>query len=235
MQPKAEPWKRIVAYIIDVLIIAIIATPISVAAAFMGNFMSYVGSIVASAAILVFVLCRDALPIEALKGSSPGKMVFGIRAQTMNGQVLDFETSARRNAPLAVGAASSLLANLLDFIPVLPLIISSLGGLAALGLAIFELVQLFNDVDNRRWGDRFADTIVREAGSGVFEGSTGATPPPPAGTATSSTAPPPPPQSGHAAPPPPPPGGPSAPDEEGKKSAEPSMPPPPPVNNDKED
>jgi uncharacterized RDD family membrane protein YckC len=218
---------RVLAYFIDaVVFIPVIAIVGGIAFAlnFAGSVGSYLGGILVSATVIVYVLFRDAIPIPALEGASIGKKILGFRAEKLDGSTLTFEDSARRNAIFAVGTAISLVGALLSFIPFVEMIFSILGGLIGLGLVIFELYMLFTDPDNRRWGDGFAGTVVVETKPGsekVMFTNAAPPPPPPSG---SSTAPPPPPPGANAAsepapPPPPPPGG---------ASSEPSSPPPPP-------
>lgn len=230
MKQKPEPLMRILAYIIDALVLIpvliVVGIVIFILSLILGSTGIYLGMLLLYASIIAYTLGRDALPIEALNGASVGKKLLGFRAETTFGQKLTIEQSARRNAPLAAGNLIIFIGFLLGILPVVGDILygifAAIGSLVALGLAIFELVMLFKNPDGRRWGDTFADTVVVNLGDG--SPTHGTAPPPPAPGNSQGTAPPPPPGAPHAAPPPPP----GAPPIPGNAEERRDAPPPPP-------
>ena len=90
--PTASDGNRIVAYLIDVLVIAGV------------SFVPFIGWIVG----IAYALTRDALPF--LDGQSIGKKAMGLRAVTEDGQ------------PLTNNFGPSLIRNIVLFIPFFPLV-----------------------------------------------------------------------------------------------------------------
>lgn len=112
---------------------------------------------------LGYILGRDLLAGDR----SIGKKMQGIRVVTLAGGPITFNESARRNGIFAVGAAMSLLSATLQLIPCLGDVVACLllpltllGGLIAVGAAIFEMVKITQDPEGIRFGDQQAGTRV---------------------------------------------------------------------------
>jgi uncharacterized RDD family membrane protein YckC len=89
---RADPGSRIVAYIIDVVLIILV------------SFVPFVGWV----AGVVYAITRDALPF--LEGQSVGKKAMGLRAVTEDGQALTNNWGP------------SIIRNIVLFIPLFPLV-----------------------------------------------------------------------------------------------------------------
>jgi len=187
------PWKRIVAAILDSIVAAIPAAIVMVMFSIVNGNLGTIGY------ALVWGLgfgLRDALPIPALNGASIGKKVLGLQAVRGDGSPCDYESSIKRNAPLMVWAAFSLLSGLIGLvgIPVLPWILTIIGSIVGLVVMIVETYKIFTAERGLRIGDLFASTYVVEHGGSVVDQVPTQPPPPPAGANDSeSQAPPPPP------------------------------------------
>ncbi len=141
---KADPVKRIIAFIID-----------SVAAMIVG-FIPLVGGIIGA----LYMLLRDALPIEALEYKSIGKKVMNLSVvNTANPSAkVDYAASAKRNWMFALGPIMLFLV----FIPFIGWILDILIAIAVFVLVILEVVKLFSDEKGIRLGDKMAGTMVIE-------------------------------------------------------------------------
>jgi hypothetical protein len=143
-QGKADPVKRIIATIID-----------GVAAMIVG-FIPFVGGIIGA----LYMLFRDALPIEALEYKSIGKKLLKLSVVKNDGSSgrIDYATSAKRNWMFALGPIMLFLL----FIPILGWILDILIAIGSFVLVIIELVKIFSDDQGLRLGDKMADTRVVE-------------------------------------------------------------------------
>jgi uncharacterized RDD family membrane protein YckC len=141
---KADPVKRIIAMVID-----------GVAATIVG-FIPFVGGIIGA----LYMLLRDALPIEALEYKSIGKKLLKLSVVRTEGPAskIDYATSAKRNWMFALGPIMMFLL----FIPIIGWILDILIGIACLVLVIIELVKIFTDKQGLRMGDKMAGTRVVE-------------------------------------------------------------------------
>lgn len=190
--PKKIKTNRLIAAIIDGIILAVI----NVIFGMILGLIPVVGPLLAGLVGAALYAMKDAFPIPALDGASPGKKIMKIKAVNMNGANLTPEESIKRNLPLVFGGAVNGVLSLLP--AALYLGLAGLVGLIQLGAVIVETYFLWTKPDGRRWGDNFASTQVVST-EGVAA-TTGFPPPPP------SAVPPPPPAQSAAAPPPPPPG-----------------------------
>ncbi len=192
---KADLVKRIVAAIIDNVVIAFI---INLVLGLALGWIPVLGGLAAGLIAAAYIGFKDALPIDQLNGSSPGKVLFKLKAvRASDGSKLDYEASLKRNAPLFV---PSVIGALFGIIPILGALIGLvIAGLLGLVAYIAELVKVITDEQGIRFGDTWAGTIVIEEGAGDAQ----AAPPPPPPSAE--TEPPPPPPPSDDAPPPPPP------------------------------
>jgi uncharacterized RDD family membrane protein YckC len=141
---KADPVKRIIAIIID-----------GVAAMIVG-FIPFVGGIIGA----LYMLLRDALPIEGLEYKSIGKKLLKLSVVKTEGPPsrIDYATSAKRNWMFALGPVMLFFL----FIPVLGWILDILIGIGCLVLVIIELIKIFSDEKGIRLGDKMAGTMVVE-------------------------------------------------------------------------
>jgi len=141
---KADPVKRIIAFIIDAVACMIV------------GFIPFIGGIIGA----LYILLRDALPIEALEYKSIGKKLLKLSVVKTEepASKIDYATSARRNWMFALGPIMLFFL----FIPIIGWIIDILLGIAVLILVIIEIVKLFTDEKGLRLGDKMAGTMVIE-------------------------------------------------------------------------
>lgn len=136
---KADLARRIVAALIDG-IIAGVASVVPVIGALAGA---------------VYTLTKDALLFELTKqddwrNRSIGKRLLNLEVMPAAGGTVDWMTSIKRNAPLAIGP-------LVMIVPVLGWVV---GPVIAAVFAIIEIVLVLTDAQGRRFGDRWAGTKV---------------------------------------------------------------------------
>ncbi len=98
---------------------------------------------------------------------SIGKKIQDIRVVTTTGAPIDFMTSARRNGIFAIGAVLGVVSATLGLIPCLGdavncmlMPLQLLGIVVAVGAAIYEILQITQQPDGIRFGDRTAGTRV---------------------------------------------------------------------------
>ena len=141
---KADPVKRIIAFVIDAVASIIV------------GFIPFVGGIIGA----LYMLLRDALPIEALEYKSIGKKLLKLSVVKTEepASKIDYATSARRNWMFALGPIMLFFL----FIPIIGWIIDILLGIAVLILVIIEIVKLFTNEKGLRLGDKMAGTMVIE-------------------------------------------------------------------------
>ncbi len=141
---KADPVKRIIAFIIDAVASMIV------------GFIPLVGGIIGA----LYMLLRDALPIEALEYKSIGKKLMKISVVNTQDPTskVDYGMSAKRNWMFALGPIMLFFL----FIPIIGWIIDILLGIAVLIIVIIEIVKLFTNEKGLRWGDKMAGTMVIE-------------------------------------------------------------------------
>ncbi|OPX40539.1 MAG: hypothetical protein B1H13_07045 [Desulfobacteraceae bacterium 4484_190.3] len=136
--------KRIIAIVIDGVATMIV------------GFIPFVGGIIGA----LYMLFRDALPIEALEYKSIGKKFLKLSVVKTEGSPgrIDYATSAKRNWMFALGPIMMFLL----FIPVIGWILDILIGIGCFVIAIIELVKIFSDEQGIRLGDKMAGTKVVE-------------------------------------------------------------------------
>jgi uncharacterized RDD family membrane protein YckC len=137
---KADPMARFLAYLIDVVAIAVVSS------------VPYVGALAGTA----YALVRDGLDVDFMRQRSLGKRVMKLRPVRLDGQPMDITTSVQRNWPLAIGS----LASFFLYIPLLGLLLFPLLLIVGLGVWIYEGYRVYNRPDGRRWGDDLAGTQV---------------------------------------------------------------------------
>jgi uncharacterized RDD family membrane protein YckC len=164
--------KRIVAGLIDMAILMAITVVMIVLTTIVGmaggssgvlGFLSRVLMFVTSVVMLGYTLGRDVVAGDR----SIGKKIQNIRVVTTSGGPVTFHESARRNAIFAIGAALFVVSATLGLIPFIggilnclltPLMI--LGGLVSVGAAIYEILQITQEPNGIRFGDKQAGTRV---------------------------------------------------------------------------
>jgi hypothetical protein len=141
---KADPVKRIIAVIIDFVLSMVV------------GFIPFVGGIIGA----LYMLFRDALPIEALEYKSIGKKLLKLSVVNIEDPTskIDYAASAKRNWMFALGPIMMFFL----FIPILGWIIDILIGIGGLILIIIEIIKIFSDEKGVRLGDKLAGTMVIE-------------------------------------------------------------------------
>ena len=141
---KADPVKRIIAFIIDAVASMIV------------GLIPLAGGIIGA----LYMLLRDALPIEALEYKSIGKKLLKLSVVNVEEPTsrIDYAASAKRNWMFALGPIMLFF----FFIPIIGWIIDILIGIAALVLVIIEIIKIFSDEKGIRLGDKMAGTMVIE-------------------------------------------------------------------------
>ena len=135
------------------------ATDGSGVAGYVPRILGFLGSLIS----LGYILGRDIVAGDR----SIGKKIQDIRVVTTTGAPIDFMTSARRNGIFAIGAALGLLSSTLQLIPCLGdavacmlMPLTMLGFVVAVGAAIYEILQITQQPEGIRFGDRTAGTRV---------------------------------------------------------------------------
>jgi len=112
---------------------------------------------------LGYILGRDVVAGDR----SIGKKIQDIRVVTTGGGPIDFMISARRNGIFAIGSALGFLSATLQLIPCLGdavacmlMPLTMLGMVIAVGAAIYEMLQITQQPEGIRFGDRTAGTRV---------------------------------------------------------------------------
>jgi len=164
--------KRIVAGLIDIAIAIAIALVFNVLSwvltaalggegvtGYLPRILGFIGSLVS----LGYILGRDVVAGDR----SIGKKVQNIRVVTAAGGPVTFNESARRNGIFAIGAALGVLSATLGLIPCLGDVVNCLllpvmllGLLVSVGAAIYEILQITQQPDGIRFGDKQAGTRV---------------------------------------------------------------------------
>jgi uncharacterized RDD family membrane protein YckC len=141
---KADPVKRIIAFIIDAVASMIV------------GLIPFVGGIIGA----LYMLLRDALPIEALEYKSIGKKLLKLSVVNTENPTakIDYATSAKRNWMFSLGPL--ILFFLL--IPIIGWILDILIGIAVFVLVVIEIIKIFSDKKGIRLGDKMAGTMVIE-------------------------------------------------------------------------
>ena len=141
---KADPVKRIIAFVIDAV------------AAMLVGLIPFVGGIIGA----LYMLLRDALPIEALEYKSIGKKLLKLSVINIEDPTskIDYIASAKRNWMFALGPMMMFFL----FIPILGWIIDILIGIAVFILVIIEIIKIYSDEKGVRLGDNMAGTMVIE-------------------------------------------------------------------------
>lgn len=140
---KADLGKRFLAHLIDSIIAGVIGSLV-------GLLVPTLGGMVGAC----YYLFRDGLDFEFMDLRSIGKRVMGLRVVRLDGEMMDLETSMRRNW---VFALSGLVPTAFFF--------QSIAGLLSIAgtvLFFYEVYRVINDPAGVRWGDELAETQVIE-------------------------------------------------------------------------
>ena len=141
---KADPVKRIIAVVIDGVVAAVV------------GLIPFAGGILGA----LYMLLRDALPIEAFEYKSIGKKLLKLSVVRTEGPPsrIDYGTSAKRNWMFALGPVIVFFL----IIPVVGWVLDILIGTACLILMVIEFIKVISDEQGIRLGDRMAGTRVVE-------------------------------------------------------------------------
>lgn len=137
--PKADIFRRFIAFLIDGIVASILI------------YVPILGGIVST----VYMLTKDVIAYEItknpdFKNRSLGKKVMGLEVVSMEGEDIDWGLSIRRNLPLAVGSVCSI-------VPIIGWIIGAILGFI---MSIVEIFLVLTDNNGKRLGDRLANTQV---------------------------------------------------------------------------
>lgn len=104
---------------------------------------------------IAYMLTRDAVWQTFMTsgdwhGRSVGKRLMGLRVVRTDGGPVDLATSAKRNVTLVAGS----------IIVLAPGIGMVAGPVVALALLVLELFLVISDPEGKRFGDRWAETVV---------------------------------------------------------------------------
>ncbi len=131
---KPDVGKRVLAYLIDWVIAMVLWGILS-------PFSATLGSLVGAA----YLLLRDGLDFEFMRGRSLGKRLMKLTVVRDDGGKMDLTTSAKRNWPLAL----SMLPLGLFWLVLAPI---------AAVIGLYEAYLVLTSTDGRRWGDKLAGT-----------------------------------------------------------------------------
>lgn len=148
--PLSEPWKRIVALLLDSIgLFIVIGIPVSIVVG--GSFSSF-GTLGDS-----FFRSFLAGIVTAAIYFAYYSLLISSRGQTLAGMVLGIKVVGTNGAPVTMEQAFKRQAwGLLALVP-------CIGGLAQLVIAIWGLVNLFNDPMRQTPWDKLGETIVVDA------------------------------------------------------------------------
>jgi uncharacterized RDD family membrane protein YckC len=141
---KADPIKRVIAFIIDVIASMII------------GLIPVVGGIIGA----LYMLFRDALPIDVLEKKSIGNKLLNLSVIKIEDEtpVIDYATSAKRNWMFSLGPVMLFFI----YIPILGWLIDIILAIVLFVLIVIELLKIFLDEKGIRLGDKWAGTMVIE-------------------------------------------------------------------------
>lgn len=142
-RPKADVFRRIVAYVIDVLVAGLAALIISA-------FFPPLGPVVSAA----YLLFKDGLMFAVTKqdswrNKSVGKRLLNLEVVSQDGATVDLWLSAKRNLTLVIGAVLELT-----------IFASPLAAMIGLVIGLIEVFLLISEPYGRRLGDQWAHTQV---------------------------------------------------------------------------
>jgi len=177
MTDTALQQKRLTAAAIDILVCIgigiaffvlslIVGLAIGMASSSAASYAGRVFNLISALVMLGYILGRDLL----FEGRSLGKKTQDLRVVGASGGVVTLAESVRRNALFAIGSVLVTVSTVFQLLPCIgdavaclltPLML--LGGIAAFGAAILEIVMIIQDPAGIRIGDKFARTRVVRA------------------------------------------------------------------------
>ena len=102
--------------------------------------------------------------IAPLQGQSPGKKAIGLIVTKPDGRTnISWEESIKRNSPFCLPYLTGVMCQVFRLVPFISgflLIFAMLGLLVAVAIIALEVLLIYKDPEMRRWGDKFADTVV---------------------------------------------------------------------------
>jgi len=135
------------------------ATDSSVVGNYVPRILGFLGALIS----LGYILGRDVVAGDR----SIGKKIQNLRVVTTTGAPINFMDSARRNGIFAIGSALGLLSATLQLIPCLGdaaacmlMPLTLLGIVVSIGAAIYEILQITQQPEGIRFGDKTAGTRV---------------------------------------------------------------------------
>ncbi len=143
----AEPWKRLVAYIIDVIVLNIVSVPIFlIVGGGVNVFRTSFDFRLVLASLLVYALwvAYFALMIST-RGQTLGGMALSVKVISPDGSMPTTEQGFKRAIYHAVS------------------VVPCVGGLLLLGITIWGLVTIFTDPQHRTPWDNWGNTLVVDA------------------------------------------------------------------------
>ena len=165
-------FKRFIGSFIDMVFVCVPAVILSLPAFFLlpqkpVNLAALFNVIIYLVAASLILIKDTPFTLGPLDGQTPGKKAMDIRVTSLVGRPITMAMSIKRNLipalPLIVSAISAaiyvlpipVISEIASIIIVLPLFLISI-------LANFyELYQIHTGEQNRRWGDRYAGTVVK--------------------------------------------------------------------------
>lgn len=142
---KADLVKRFVALLIDGVIGMIL------------GLIPFIGALLGGAYILV----RDGMEFDFMDQRSIGKKVMKLRPIKLDGSPMDLNTSIMRNLPLCIGSIGSAITAIVGSLSI-ALMLAGLFSIIALVVVLVEVVLVLTDDQGRRFGDKYAGTMVVE-------------------------------------------------------------------------
>jgi uncharacterized RDD family membrane protein YckC len=135
------------------------ASGTSLVGVYLPRVIGFLGALVS----LGYVLGRDIVAGDR----SIGKQTQNLKVVTAAGRSISFLDSARRNAIFAIGSALHVISATLQLVPCLGDVVNCLlvplyilGGLISLAAGIYEILQMTQDPNGIRYGDKMAGTRV---------------------------------------------------------------------------
>ncbi len=135
------------------------ATSSSAVSNYVPRILGFLGALIS----LGYILGRDVVAGDR----SIGKKIQNLRVVTTTGAPINYMDSARRNGIFAIGSAFGLLSATLQLIPCLGdaaacvlMPLTLLGIVVSVGAAIYEILQITQQPEGIRFGDKTAGTRV---------------------------------------------------------------------------
>lgn len=131
------------------------------------NLSNAYGFFLFTAAAIILLVKDMPFKVGPLENQTPGKKAMGIKVCKLNGEPIDMNLSIKRNLLTAspyIAAAISMLFSVIHiqyvtfFISLIAFAVLSTASIVALG---YEMYGIHSDSQGRKWGDKYAETIVK--------------------------------------------------------------------------